>query len=72
MKFPLIIAHGEQALYFFAGLIALLGASLAVVISGIVVCLRKSEEGKKTGKRLISVGGFGLVAVVVCCLWMFA
>lgn len=71
MEFPLIIAHGEHALYSLIGLIALLVASLAAVICGGVICDRNPIEGSKAGKRLIAIGGYGLVAVAAGGVYMF-
>jgi hypothetical protein len=71
MKIPLVIAHGEQVLYFIGGVLLLLFISVALVVSGVILRMRKTEEGKALAGRLISVGGLGLVAVAACGVYMF-
>lgn len=72
MKLPLIIAHGEEAFYFVSALVLLLVIGLAFAASGRILCMRRTEESQKTGKRLLSVGGICLVvaATLLAFMWI--
>ena len=66
MNTPLILASGDPVLFLMLGAVLLLaGAAIGLGIAGITLLLGKSDERKRTGKRLLMFASLPVIAAAV-------
>ncbi|HUG13209.1 MAG TPA: hypothetical protein VMM36_19485 [Opitutaceae bacterium] len=69
MRFPLVIASGDPVLFaLLAGMLVLVGGTLALGITGGVLLLGKDTAKKHLGKRLVAAAA--LLVVAGAAIWV--
>lgn len=69
MKIPLLVASGDPAMFLFlGGALLLAGAAIAFGVTGMVLLLKKTDEKKQIGKRLLVAMVVALASAAI--LWV--